>query len=151
MLEDSAFPSYLGTLFSPSVHADIIVRDNPAEPRKRIGGPVSSKSQPFIKEQRILWNPRWSCSFPGNVPLTTHQVNADPFVRSIPSADRSRVGLVNEMSDINPPRVTMGQTYFNQDKGTIRKGLDRVAADEHAMFVLAQRVGSYFQLKRWAE
>lgn len=150
--EDGSFPYDIGPRFAPSTLADTLARDNPVDQSNRFdGSPYVALLQPFVKEHRIFWTPIWDGAIPENGPMTNYQVNAYVFVNSIPSADRPRAGLVNEMSIANPARTTMWQTYFNQEKGTIRKGLNRVAADGHAKFVPAQRIGSYIQLKWWVE
>lgn len=150
---DGAFPHDRGPRFSPSVIADRLAREFPEDRSNRFdGSPVAEAIRSYVREEGVLFSPHVpERAIPENGPATGYQVNAYLFVNTIPEADRPHGGLVSLNSVVNPSRTTMWQTFFNQGRGSVRGGQNRVAVDGHARWQPSRRTGNFLQLRWWVE
>jgi general secretion pathway protein G len=147
---DETFPYNLGPRFTPSVIADTLPRDDPADRSNRWdGAPLIPVLMPYIKNTGLWYCPALPKEMPENGPGTNYQINAFLAVNSIPGGGRPHAGPVRESDVVNPPRIKIWQDHWNRGQGTHRGGGNYVCVDGHAKWQKSVVGGGGFIVARW--
>lgn len=147
---DEVFPYDMKPRFSPSVIADTLPREFPADRSNRWdGAPLVPVLNPYLKNAHIWFCPALPPLTPENGAATNYQVNAYIAVNSVPGGGRPHGGAVSLSDVVNTPRVKTWQDYWNQGRGVHRLGGNYVCVDGHAKWQKSIVGGGGFITARW--